>query len=137
MILFAALLLPPSLLYPSFGLHEKEGGQVFAYTVTNQAINVFFKVGFLTRAFASVRSGKLRPPLSGANAGNSKKSVLSSRKIRTEPRANSSSVYGGRYSFLTIGSLRTTSLATSPSGRLSSSSHPVSHPLPLFASARE
>lgn len=43
--------------------------QMFAYTVTNQAINFFFEVGlpFLTRAFASVRSGKRRPSLSGAS----------------------------------------------------------------------
>ncbi|KAI0306043.1 calcium-activated chloride channel-domain-containing protein [Multifurca ochricompacta] len=40
--------------------------QMFAYTVTNQAINFFLEVGlpFLTRAFASVRSGKRRPSLS-------------------------------------------------------------------------
>lgn len=84
---------------PSSGLHttKKEGGhalfvsdigaarakldhsrlqtQMFAYTVTNQATNLFFEVGlpFLTRAFASVRSGKRRLSLSGASAGNSKK----------------------------------------------------------------
>jgi hypothetical protein len=51
---------------------EKE---MFAYTVTNQATNFFLEVGFpfLTRAFASVRSGKRRPSLSGLNAGSSKK----------------------------------------------------------------
>jgi anoctamin-10 len=84
---------------PSAGLHtiKKEGGQaffvsdmgaaraklnrsrlqsqMFAYTVTNQATNFFLEVGlpFLTRAFASVRSGKRRLSLSGASAGNSKK----------------------------------------------------------------
>ena len=49
--------------------------QMFAYTVTNQATNFFFEVGlpFLTRAFASVRSGKRRLSLSGASVGNSKK----------------------------------------------------------------
>jgi hypothetical protein len=49
--------------------------QMFAYTVTNQATNFFFEVGlpFLTRAYASVRSGKRRLSLSGASAGNSKK----------------------------------------------------------------
>jgi hypothetical protein len=48
---------------------------MFAYTVTNQATNFFFEVGlpFLTRAFASVRSGKRRLSLSGASVGNSKK----------------------------------------------------------------
>ena len=51
---------------------EKE---MFAYTVTNQATNLFIEVGlpYLTRAFASVRSGKRRPSLSGASAGSSKK----------------------------------------------------------------
>jgi hypothetical protein len=84
---------------PSAGLHtiKKEGGQaffvsdmgtaraklnrsrlqsqMFAYTVTNQATNFFLEVGlpFLTRAFASVRSGKRRLSLSGASAGNPKK----------------------------------------------------------------
>ena len=88
-----------AILFPSSGLHttKREGGygffvsdmgaaraklnrsrlqnQMFAYTVTNQAINFFLEVGlpFLTRAFASVRSGKRRPSLSGASAGNSKK----------------------------------------------------------------
>jgi anoctamin-10 len=49
--------------------------QMFAYTVTNQATNLFFEVGlpFLTRAYASIRSGKRRLSLSGASAGNSKK----------------------------------------------------------------
>lgn len=49
--------------------------QMFAYTVTNQATNFFFEVclPFLTRAYASVRSGKRRLSLSGGNAGNSKK----------------------------------------------------------------
>lgn len=49
--------------------------QMFAYTVTNQATNFFFEVGlpFLTRAFASVRSGKRRLSLSGASASLSKK----------------------------------------------------------------
>jgi hypothetical protein len=49
--------------------------QMFAYTVTNQGINLFLEVGlpFLTRAFTSVRSGKRRPSLPGANAGNPKK----------------------------------------------------------------
>jgi anoctamin-10 len=49
--------------------------QMFAYTVTDQVVNLFFEVGlpFLTRAYASVRSGKRRPSLSGASAGNSKK----------------------------------------------------------------
>ena len=49
--------------------------QMFAYTVTNQATNFFLEMGlpFLTRAFASVRSGKRRPSLSSSSAGNSKK----------------------------------------------------------------
>lgn len=49
--------------------------QMFAYTVTNQVTNLFMEVGlpFLTRAYASVRSGKRRLSLSGGSAGNSKK----------------------------------------------------------------
>lgn len=49
--------------------------QMFAYTVTDQAVNFFFEVGlpFLTRAYSSVRSGKRRPSLSGA--GSKKKRV--------------------------------------------------------------
>jgi hypothetical protein len=48
---------------------------MFAYTVTNQATNFFLEIGlpFLMRAFASARSGKRRPSLSGANVGGSKK----------------------------------------------------------------
>jgi anoctamin-10 len=44
--------------------------EMFAYMVTNQASNFFMEVGlpFLTRAFASVRSGMRRPSLSGASA---------------------------------------------------------------------
>ena len=51
--------------------------QMFAYTVTNQATGFFFEVGlpFLTRAYASVRSGKRRPSLSGGSAGSKKKRV--------------------------------------------------------------
>ncbi|KAI9440392.1 DUF590-domain-containing protein [Lactarius indigo] len=43
-------------------------GQMFAYTVTNQAVNFFLEVGlpFLTRAFALVRSGKYRSSLRNA-----------------------------------------------------------------------
>ncbi|KAI0255693.1 calcium-activated chloride channel-domain-containing protein [Lactifluus subvellereus] len=49
--------------------------EMFAYMVTNQASNFFMEVGlpFLTRAFASVRSGKRRPSLSGASAVTPKK----------------------------------------------------------------
>jgi len=53
---------------------EKE---MFAYTVTNQATNFFVEVGlpFLTRAFASVRSGKRRPSLSSPSSSSKKKRV--------------------------------------------------------------
>jgi anoctamin-10 len=46
--------------------------QMFAFMVTNQAIDGFFEVGlpYVMRAFAAVRSGKRRPSLS---AGSSKK----------------------------------------------------------------
>ncbi|KAI0272381.1 calcium-activated chloride channel-domain-containing protein [Gloeopeniophorella convolvens] len=49
--------------------------QMFAYTVTNQAINFFLEVGlpFLTRALASARAGKRRPSLSSPGAGTPKK----------------------------------------------------------------
>ncbi|KAH9026397.1 DUF590-domain-containing protein [Lactarius pseudohatsudake] len=50
-------------------------GQMFAYTVTNQAVNFFLEVGlpFLTRAFALVRSGKYRSSLFGMGMGAPKK----------------------------------------------------------------
>ncbi|KAI9464472.1 DUF590-domain-containing protein [Lactarius psammicola] len=50
-------------------------GQMFAYTVTNQAINFFLEVGlpFLTRALALVRSGKCRSSLFGIGMGAPKK----------------------------------------------------------------
>ncbi|KAL7280570.1 hypothetical protein ACG7TL_005504 [Trametes sanguinea] len=49
--------------------------QMFAFTVTNQVINTFLEIGlpFVTRAVASVRSGKglsLAAPAAGANGGN-------------------------------------------------------------------
>ncbi len=49
--------------------------QMYAYVVTDQVTGFFFENGlpFLTRAYASIRSGKRRPLLSGASAGNSKK----------------------------------------------------------------
>jgi anoctamin-10 len=49
--------------------------QMFAFMVTNQATNFFLEVclPFLTRAFASVRSGKFRISLPRASAGNPKK----------------------------------------------------------------
>lgn len=55
--------------------HSRLQSQMFAYTVTNQATNLFLEVGlpFLTRAYASVRAGKRRLSFSGAGAGNSKK----------------------------------------------------------------
>ncbi|KAH9066519.1 DUF590-domain-containing protein [Lactarius vividus] len=50
-------------------------GQMFAYTVTNQAVNFFLEVGlpFITRAFALVRSGKYRSSLFGMGNGAAKK----------------------------------------------------------------
>jgi len=49
--------------------------QMFAFTVTNQAINFFFEVGlpYLMRAFTSFRSGKGWLPLSGPGAGSPRK----------------------------------------------------------------
>jgi hypothetical protein len=49
--------------------------QMFAFMVTNQAIDGFFEVGlpYVMRAFAAVRSGKRRPSLSSSSPGNSKK----------------------------------------------------------------
>jgi anoctamin-10 len=49
--------------------------EMFAFMVTNQAIEFFSEVGqpYLSRAFNAVRSGKRGPSLSGSSAGNSKK----------------------------------------------------------------
>ncbi len=50
-------------------------GQMFAYTVTNQVVNLFTEVGlpFLTRAFALLRSGKYRTSLFRMGMGTPKK----------------------------------------------------------------
>ncbi len=50
-------------------------GQMFAYTVTNQAINFFLEVGlpFLTRALALMRLGKCRSSLFGIGMGTPRK----------------------------------------------------------------
>lgn len=50
-------------------------GQMFAYTVTNQAVNFLTEIGlpFLTRAFAQVRSGKCRSSLFGIGIGTPRK----------------------------------------------------------------